>query len=60
MKLRRRQFLHFAAGALTLGVARAEGKTYVMKVSGPDHQRCTAPLYEEFCRRGRTGFGWPH
>ena len=35
MKLRRRQFLHLAAGALTLGVARAEDKTYVMKVSGP-------------------------
>jgi TRAP-type C4-dicarboxylate transport system substrate-binding protein len=35
MKLRRRQFLHLAAGALTLGVARAEDKTYVMKVTGP-------------------------
>ena len=35
MKLRRRQFLHLAAGALTLGVARAEESTTVMKVSGP-------------------------
>jgi TRAP-type C4-dicarboxylate transport system substrate-binding protein len=35
MKLRRRQFLHLAAGALTLGVARAEDKTSVMKVTGP-------------------------
>ena len=34
MKLRRRQFLHLAAGALTLGVARAQDKTYVMKVTG--------------------------
>ena len=35
MKLRRRQFLHLAAGALTLGVARAEESPIVMKVSGP-------------------------
>lgn len=35
MKLRRRQFLHLAAGAMTLGVARAEDKSYVMKISGP-------------------------
>ena len=35
MKLRRRQFLHLAAGALTLSVARAQDKTYVMKVTGP-------------------------
>ena len=35
MKLLRRQFLHLAAGALTLGVARAEDQKYVMKVSGP-------------------------
>src|ERR1700745_2436374 len=36
MKLPRRQFLHLAAGgALTVGVARAEGQDYVMKISGP-------------------------
>jgi TRAP-type transport system periplasmic protein len=35
MKLLRRQFLHLAAGALTLGTARAEDQTYVMKISGP-------------------------
>ena len=35
MKLRRRQFLHLAAGALTLSVARANENTYVMKVTGP-------------------------
>jgi len=36
MKLRRRQFLYLAAGALTLDVARAGDKTpYVMKVTGP-------------------------
>jgi TRAP-type transport system periplasmic protein len=34
MKLRRRQFLHLAGGALTLGIARAQDKTYVMKVTG--------------------------
>jgi len=35
MKLLRRQFLHLAAGALTLSVARAEDSKYVMKISGP-------------------------
>jgi TRAP-type C4-dicarboxylate transport system substrate-binding protein len=36
MKLLRRQFLHLAAGgALTLGVARAQDQSYVMKISGP-------------------------
>jgi TRAP-type transport system periplasmic protein len=35
MKLLRRQFLHLAAGALTFGTARAEDKSYVMKISGP-------------------------
>lgn len=36
MKLPRRQFLHLAAGgALTLGVARADDQSYVMKISGP-------------------------
>jgi TRAP-type C4-dicarboxylate transport system substrate-binding protein len=36
MKFPRRQFLHLtAAGALTLGVARAEDQSYVMKISGP-------------------------
>jgi TRAP-type C4-dicarboxylate transport system substrate-binding protein len=35
MKLFRRQFLHLAVGALTLGVARADDKSYVMKISGP-------------------------
>jgi TRAP-type transport system periplasmic protein len=35
MKLLRRQFLHLAAGALTLGAARAEDSKYVMKISGP-------------------------
>jgi TRAP-type transport system periplasmic protein len=35
MKLLRRQFLSLAAGALTLGVARAEDKNFVMKISGP-------------------------
>ena len=35
MKLRRRQFLQLAAGALTLGTARAEDQRYVMKISGP-------------------------
>ena len=35
MNLFRRQFLHLAAGALTLGTARAEDQTYVMKISGP-------------------------
>lgn len=35
MELPRRHFLHLAAGALTLGAARAEGSTYVMKISGP-------------------------
>jgi TRAP-type C4-dicarboxylate transport system substrate-binding protein len=35
MKLRRRQFLHLAAGGLMLGVARADEKSYVMKISGP-------------------------
>jgi TRAP-type transport system periplasmic protein len=35
MKLRRRQFLHLAAGGLMLGTARAEDQRYVMKISGP-------------------------
>ena len=35
MRLPRRQFLRLAAGAFTLGVARAENKKYVMKISGP-------------------------
>ncbi len=35
MKLPRRQFLHLAAAALTLGAARAEDSKYVMKISGP-------------------------
>ena len=35
MNLFRRQFLHLAAGALTLGTARAEDQTSVMKISGP-------------------------
>jgi TRAP-type C4-dicarboxylate transport system substrate-binding protein len=35
MKLARRHFLHLAAGALTLGAARADDSKYVMKVSGP-------------------------
>ena len=35
MKLLRREFLHLTAGALTLGVARAEESSYVMKISGP-------------------------
>jgi len=35
MNLLRREFLHLAAGALTLGTARAEGQSYVMKISGP-------------------------
>ncbi len=35
MKLLRRQFLHLAAGALTLGAARAEEQSHVMKISGP-------------------------
>ena len=35
MKLLRRQFLQLTAGALTLGVARAEDNNYVMKISGP-------------------------
>jgi TRAP-type C4-dicarboxylate transport system substrate-binding protein len=35
MRLPRRQFLRLAAGAFTLGAARAEDKKYVMKISGP-------------------------
>lgn len=35
MRLPRRQFLRLAAGALTLGAARAEDSKYVMKISGP-------------------------
>ena len=35
MNILRRQFLHLAAGALTLGTARAEDKSLVMKISGP-------------------------
>src|ERR1700730_14215999 len=35
IKLRRRQLLHLSAGALTIGVARAEEISTVMKVSGP-------------------------
>jgi len=35
MRLPRRQFLHLAAAALTLGTARAEDNKYVMKISGP-------------------------
>ena len=35
MRLPRRQFLRLAAGALTLGAARAEDNKYVMKISGP-------------------------
>jgi TRAP-type C4-dicarboxylate transport system substrate-binding protein len=35
MKLPRRQFLHLAAYALTLGAAHAQDKSYVMKISGP-------------------------
>ena len=35
MKLRRRQFLHLAAGGLMFGTARAEDQRYVMKISGP-------------------------
>ncbi len=35
MKLRRRQFLHLAAGGLMLGTARAADQRYVMKISGP-------------------------
>ena len=35
MRLPRRQFLHLAAAALTLGAARAEDNKYVMKISGP-------------------------
>jgi TRAP-type C4-dicarboxylate transport system substrate-binding protein len=35
MKFHRRQLLHLATGALTLGVAHAEDKSYVMKISGP-------------------------
>jgi TRAP-type transport system periplasmic protein len=35
MKLPRRQFLHLAACALTLGTAHAQDKSYVMKISGP-------------------------
>ena len=35
MKTSRRQFLQLAAGALTLGTARAQDKPYVMKISLP-------------------------
>jgi len=35
MNVLRRQFLQLAAGALTLGTARAEDQKYVMKISGP-------------------------
>ena len=35
MTILRRQFLQLAAGALTLGTARAEDKSLVMKISGP-------------------------
>ena len=35
MKIRRRQFLYLAAGALTLSAAQAQDKAYVMKVTGP-------------------------
>jgi len=35
MKLPRRQFLHLAAGALTVRAAHAQDKSYVMKISGP-------------------------
>jgi len=35
MRLPRRGFLQLAAGALTLGAARADDSKYVMKVSGP-------------------------
>ena len=35
MTLPRRRFLGLTAGVLTLGSARAQGKSYVMKISGP-------------------------
>jgi TRAP-type transport system periplasmic protein len=35
MRTSRRQFFHMAAGALTLGTARAQDKPYVMKISLP-------------------------
>ena len=53
----------FTAGAfslslvLTLGAARAENNTYVMKVTGPTIERCAALICQEFCRRGGTRFG---
>ena len=48
MRLLRRQFLRLAAGALTLGAARAEDSKYVMKISGPTIN--DAPhLFEKNC-----------
>jgi len=48
MKLVRRQFLHLAAGALTLGAAQAQDKTYVMKITLPTLNDVTHQLAKNY------------
>ena len=45
---------------LMLGAARAEDKTYVMKVTGPTINDTPHLFMKNFAAAVERGFGWPH